>query len=338
MTLSRLTTGDLAQTAMLRLGQGRLKADLARLSTELTTGQRQEAHPRLGGDLTPLMGLQRSRQALTPWQGAASEAATAHDAGQNALAALSDISTSMAHRAFDVAGLGTDSDIARTAEQAREDFARLTAALNTPAGGRALFAGTATDGAATVDGATMLQQIADAATAAGAISAGDVMDVIDAYFAPGGGYDTAGYLGADAAAATGIGPRDSVPGLPTAADSRVRDVLRAAAVGALAADDGLQLSATDRRLMVETTATHLLAAEAGLTDLRATVGRGQEAIEEGLTRLSSEAAALDLAIADLVAADPFETAARLEATSVQLETLYAVTARLSNMGLAGYLS
>ena len=39
----------------------------------------------------------------------------------------------------------------------------------------------------------------------------------------------------------------------------------------------------------------------------------------------------------IVAADPFETANALEAAKTQLETLYALTARLSRLNLADYL-
>jgi flagellar hook-associated protein 3 FlgL len=89
--------------------------------------------------------------------------------------------------------------------------------------------------------------------------------------------------------------------------------------------------------MVADAGNRVLSGSAALVDLQAGLGHVQERIETSLTRLDSEAAALDMAIAELTVADPFATAAKLEATQVQLETLYAVTARLSSMGLAGYL-
>lgn len=98
------------------------------------------------------------------------------------------------------------------------------------------------------------------------------------------------------------------------------------------------MTAADRAALVETAGQDLLSAESGVIALRARVGYGQETIETVTTRLTAEGHALDLAISDLTAADPYDTASALEAAQLQLETLYAVQARLSSLGLAGYLS
>lgn len=337
MTMPRLTVGDLAQANLMKLGQTRLKADLTRLAEELTTGLRTDLNPKLGGDLTPLAALERARSAVTPWQGASTEAGTALDTAQTALETFQSIASTLALEALDVMGQGTETDISRLAEEAMEEFDRLASVLNTGAAGRSLFAGTATDGPAILTGETILAQIASDATNSGAVTTDDYIAVIDAYFATGGGFDTIAYQGDAAADGIRVSADDTVSALPTAQDDRIRATLRAAALGALAGDESLGLTATDRETLINAMGEDLLAADAGLVDLRSSVGRAQEQVEIASSRLSAEAYALDQSILELTAADPYETASALEETQLQLETLYAVQARLSTMGLAGYL-
>ena len=50
-----------------------------------------------------------------------------------------------------------------------------------------------------------------------------------------------------------------------------------------------------------------------------------------------EATALGLARADLIAVDGYDAASRLKETETRLQTIYALTARLSELSLANYL-
>lgn len=337
MSIPRLSVGDMAQANLMKLSQARLKSDLLRLSDELSTGRRATLHPKLGGDVSPLSALERARAAVTPWQGAASEAAITFDAAQVALETFQGIANGIAFQAIDVSGVGGELDVERMAVESRNEFARMIDVLNTATGGRSLFAGTATDTQPLIDGEDILAQIAADAVTAGAVATSDYIAVIDAYFDAGGGFDTTAYQGGDPTDEVRISADESLSSLPTADDDALRDVLRAAALAAIAGDDSLGLTAIDRQILVQTAGEDLLSAETGLVGLRATLGRSQEIIDTVTTRLTAEATTLDLAILDLTEADPYETASLLEATQIQLETLYAAQARLSTLGLAGYL-
>lgn len=59
MTMPRLTLGDMAQANLMQISQARMKSDILRLSTEMTTGTRTGLNPKLGGDITPLSALER---------------------------------------------------------------------------------------------------------------------------------------------------------------------------------------------------------------------------------------------------------------------------------------
>lgn len=165
MTMPRLTLGDMAQANLMQISQARMKSDILRLSTEMTTGTRTGLNPKLGGDITPLSALERARATLTPWEGAAAEAATAFDTAQSALETFQTIASDIALSAIDVTGQGNAGDIERLAVDARQDFTRLVATLNTASGGRSLFAGISTDRPALISGEMMLAEIATAATA-----------------------------------------------------------------------------------------------------------------------------------------------------------------------------
>jgi flagellar hook-associated protein 3 FlgL len=71
--------------------------------------------------------------------------------------------------------------------------------------------------------------------------------------------------------------------------------------------------------------------------LAARIGTAQERIANATTRNSAEATALQIARIGIVSADPYEAATALTEAESQLDTLYAVTARLSRLSLANYL-
>lgn len=289
--MPRLTLGDLAQSTMLKLNQARLKNEVMRLGEELSTGERSSLHPSLNGDLAPLAALEASRASLEPWQGAATEAATAAEATQSALATLAELAKGMAETALSVADIGTQEDIDRFADEAREEFVQMVSTLNTSAAGRSLFGGMVTDTAPLVSGEQILSEIA--ASAAGAVTASDYVAAIDAYFAAGGGFDSSAYQGGSAPQGVRVSPSTTVDAFPTAGDDAIRETLRAAAIAALAGDGSLPLTATDRQALVETASQALFGADAALVDLQARVGHSQQRIETAQSALAAEAVALD---------------------------------------------
>jgi len=60
-------------------------------------------------------------------------------------------------------------------------------------------------------------------------------------------------------------------------------------------------------------------------------------IDGATARNTAESSALELARAELIAIDPYKAATDLTSVQTQLETLYALTARLSRLSLVEYL-
>jgi flagellar hook-associated protein 3 FlgL len=108
------------------------------------------------------------------------------------------------------------------------------------------------------------------------------------------------------------------------------------ALGALLDRGALAGNTAERAALAGASGEDLLAAKDRLVALRAGVGDAEAAIDRARPH-ASERAAAELASAAIVEADPFRAAAELQAVQGQLETLYAVTARLTRLSLTEYL-
>ncbi|WP_353473529.1 flagellin [Salipiger sp. H15] len=109
------------------------------------------------------------------------------------------------------------------------------------------------------------------------------------------------------------------------------------AKAALAADSTLALAPEVQTELLSQAGRELLGDQQGLVELRAGLGAKEARIEEVTTRNSAERSALSMTRVDLVGADSFEAAARYENVRTQLESLYAITARSSQLSLVDFL-
>ncbi len=71
--------------------------------------------------------------------------------------------------------------------------------------------------------------------------------------------------------------------------------------------------------------------------MRANLGTVEAHIETVSVQSASETSALEILKANLLSVDPYETASELQAVQTQLETLYALTARMSRLSLVDFL-
>ena len=81
----------------------------------------------------------------------------------------------------------------------------------------------------------------------------------------------------------------------------------------------------------------LRTANDGLVTLTAEIGFDQQRIATFRTEKEAEAMAVEMAIATRTSIDPALAAVELEAVQTNLETLYAVTARISRLSLADFI-
>ena len=329
--------GDLATTYKNVLQNARLKADLARLGQELGSGRHSDLRAATGGDIVGYSGIENTLRTLTSYKTATTEASLFAEAVQRSLGQIHDVSDALATSLIAAAGTQSEETIGVAAQDARQQFGAVVSALNTQFGGRSLFAGTAVNAPAIADAETMLADLmlvaAPETTASGLIAA------VDNWFdAPAGGFESNGYQGAtDDLAGFAVGQNDTVAVQVRADNQELREQMKGFALAALLDAGALSGVGVERAIVLETAGSRILTANSALVELRAEVGTAESRIEQASVRNSAETSALEAARSRILAVDPYQKATELQAAETQLETLYAITARLSRLSLVDYL-
>jgi flagellar hook-associated protein 3 FlgL len=331
------TIGDLAAHLTLRGHNARVSGNVDRLSNEVASGRLSDLAGSVRGNFRPLAQIDRDLTLVNRHVTVAAEAALRADAEETTLdrvhAAL-DTTLSVVITAGDTP---TEHMLAAAERQASAAFGDIVSALNGRAVGQSLFAGIATDSPALTDAAAMLDTLATAV--AGETGAAGLHAAVDAWFDdPGGGYETEGYLGsATVRAPLAIGEDVVLAAGPTALDPAIRAVLAPLATLALADAQTPALSIDERTALVDLVRADLLNAGGRLTALRGDTGARQATIDSQQSALAAERGALEIARSAITDADPYQAAIELEAATAQLEILYTITGRLSQLSLVNFL-
>jgi len=333
--MALISIGDLAQSLMLRRQNSDMKADLQTLAAEMTTGHAADTARRVNGDFAPLGAIDASLARLRAYDGATTEAALRAGAMQTVLTTIDGLATDLAPALLQPLAAGQEAQVAILGADARQKFDTVVAALNTSVSGRTLFSGQATDSPALADSETLLATLESAIS--GAVSAADVEVAVANWFDDPGGFAAMAYLGADPQDGVPIAPNEVAAITITAMDPAVRNTLKGLAMAALLDRGALAGVPAARTGLARRAGESLISSQAGRTNLAADLGMVEARIEAATARNAAESAALQIARAAMVEVDPYESATRLEATQTQLETLYAITARLSRLNLMDFL-
>ncbi len=327
--------GDLAWNLLTRRQSAELKALTQRLGTEVATGLAADPARALGGDLAPLAGIETALARLSSFARVAAETGDLAARQQAALASLGDMTADLTPRLLDPVSNATPAALSAMTREAAARLEGAIATLNAPFAGRSVFAGTASDGPALASAETILTALETAIT--GLTTADDVAAAVTAWFADPGGFGTLGYLGGPAAAPVVLSDRDQVAMDVTAENPALRDTLRGLAMAALLARGSGPAAPAERQALALRAGEVLLAAETDRALLSGRIGTAEARIAQMAGEGAAERAALELTRTQMLSADPYDAATRLEAASGQLEALYAVTARLSRLSLLEFL-
>ncbi|NOD65489.1 MULTISPECIES: flagellin [unclassified Ruegeria] len=334
MTLTSI--GDLARGMTLRTRATDIKTQIETFSFEMSTGQVQDISGRLGGDYSQLLDLDRSLARLDAFGIATSEAALFTDAMQLSLQTFGDSVGDMTASllAFGTANQPVNHEQASV--QAKNELDTMISALNTRVGGRSLFSGTATDVSPLPSSDDLLAALRPQLT--GLVTVADIRLAADTWFNDPAGFDAVFYQGANSALSPmQISENESVTLPFTATDPAFKAALQDVAVAALATDSTLALSPDQRTTLFTQLGVDLANAQDATVQLRAEVGTAEARIEEAATRNSAARTSLEFSRNELIAADPYETAAKLQTVQFQLESLYSVTVRNANLSLVNFL-
>ena len=327
---------DLARSYQLRVSQSSLKAKLATLTEENTTGVKADIPRALNGDLQAITQIEARISQLSTYATSITQAETRLAGMQTA---LDSIRTQAADGVTLMSEALTSSEagLQLHIDKAPEQLRGIIATLNTTVGGRYVFSGTSTDRAPVVDYDTMMDQIATAV--GGATTPDTILARIDAYFdgaAGDGGYADTGFQGGEGSTLVAVDAQKTLRTDLTAGSGEIRAALKGFAVMAYLSEQG-GLDDQTARALTQAAGERMVAAEGGLISAAGNLGV-QEGIAAKLrTANCAESSTLSLARNNLVLVDPYETATALKEVEANLETLYTVTSRLSKLSLMSYL-
>ena len=331
--MTQVSLGDMTQTWLLRRQNAALKQQLTDLGQEVTTGRTANITRHLSGDFGILNSIEHDLKTLASYHTTLTEAAGFAGAAQSSLEHIQrlagDLSTNLLKTDGAFAELGDT--LTGEAEQA---FTTMVSTLNGTYAGQSLFTGQALDQRALPTGATILSSIR---TAIGAdLSVTNIRTTIDAWFAPGGGFDTASYQGSLVdRTAFRLNDTDTVAVSVRADNDAIKDLLRLVATAAIAGD---ATTTSDRSSLLQSAGEGLLTSDDAIIKLRASLGFKEQSIQHAQTQHAAEQNSLELAYNDLLGVNPYSAATELQNVETRLQTIYAITARMSSMSLVSFLS
>jgi flagellar hook-associated protein 3 FlgL len=329
------SVGDMARSFAFRSKNLDLKTDLQRLSTEMTTGQTTDIARKFSGDISLVSGLDTSLAKIAGYRAQTQEAGLFATTMQTSLQTIDSFALSLRQSLLTVSAGSGAAQIVGLGGEAQQTLKSTIAALNTAVSGRSLFAGVETASVPVGPPEGILTAL-DAATA-GAISVQEVVAAVSNWFDDPAGFAAQAYRGGAPLEPVTVAPGETARLDITATDPAIRDTLKGIALAALLGR-GLFTGQPDlQKSLAEAAATNLMQSQTPRLDLSARLGVVEAQISRAETRNSSEETALQIARNDLTSVDPYTAATQLQATQTQLETIYALTARMSHLSLLDYL-
>lgn len=332
--MSALILGDMSQYLFLRRQTASMRDEVNVLTNALATGIATDPARHLGGQTAPLAAIETGIARLTAFDHTTTRASSRADAMQAVLGRLDSAARTAGVDLLQAAGTGNTA-LDTAAASGRAAFEDAVNALNSRIGDRSLFSGTATDRNALLDPDAFLA--AAKAAAAPATAPADVAAALNAWFADPAGFAATVYQGSAQTAAFAVAEDITVTLSITAADPDLRDTLKGLLLAALVSDTAYAGDRTAQAALARLAGAALTAAGDGRIAAAARLGLVQERITAADTRNRAEATALGIARSDLIAIDGYETASRLAEAETRLQTIYQLTARLSELSLANYL-
>lgn len=332
-----LSVPDLLSNGRVSRAIAQVETDLTRASEELTSGRKTDLIEATSGDPTRLYVIERDLALNASRTNSISLAVGRSTVAQASLESVQSTVGDFGPRLAAAVSIRDVGAADRIAAEARSAFEQAIGALNSRFGDRSVFAGAAADGPATAPASDILAEAAAAAStatdAAGAIAA------VEAYFNDPAGYSATGYTGSTTDTQdVEIAPGERLSYTVRADRQEVRDALTALALAVIGVEGGFPGDNAGGRLEVlGDAALRSVSAEAGVIELRSELGVSEERLENATVRASAEDAFLQTARNRIISRDQFQAATEFTALETQLQTIFSVTARLSNLSLTNFL-
>lgn len=330
------SSGDMAQSYAMQSRNSALKVDIERLTLELSSGRVADVRKAVSGNSAYLNDLERNLTRLDGFDLATNEARQFANGVQTALSRMGDLNAGFRDSLLVSSTSSLSESASSLLHQAKTTLNDMISTLNTSVAGRSLFAGTAIDTAPIAPAVGLLSGLSAAVAGAGSVD--DIMLSAQAWFDDPAGFGTIGYRGEDTALAPfPISGNSSATFDLRGNDPGLRDLLKIYAIMALADDPALGLSAAPQGELFQKSLPGIVSAGGPIIELQAKVGFAESRIEGVAVRNSAERTTMEVALNNLLAVNPYETATELEQVQFQLQSLYAITSRMSQLSLVNFL-
>lgn len=340
-----------AVSGAIRSSLMKLQTKLAEVQKEVATGRHADVGLSLGYKAGQTVSLRQEHSRLQSITESNGLVASRLDASQAALQALGEGAQSFLSQL--VAARNSDTGPQVIEGQAKAALAGFTDLANTTFNGIALFSGLNTDVKPITDYASSppaanAQAVANAFTTAFGVSQSDpavanitpaaMQTFLDGAFA--NLFDPSAWSGTwSAAADQNMKSRISTSELvETSVNANDEAFRKLASAYTMLADLGTQnLNHATYQAVVDEATLVIGDALQGITALQAKLGSAQERVQSASTRMGIEIDIMTAHIGALEGVDPYEASSRLSTLLSQVETAYAVTARIQQLTLLNYL-
>jgi len=329
--------GDMAHHLFLRNRSVDLKNNISTLTQELSTGKTSQLTQKLGGDLTYLSDVERSLSRLKSFQVANREASLFASSAQENITLLHDNAAKLTSDIFAVTTSPNDDTSRQISNQARGYLTEAIRGLNGEIAGRSLFGGKDTETKPLESFATPLTNLVT--EVAGLTTATDIVQAVEDWFNDPAGFDAVMYNGSpDRMDPVKVGPNEEVTVSLLATDPAFKQTLMSLSISSLVNEPALTLDTNLKFELLRSTGIELRESTDQLVQMQSDLGFIEGRIEQTSARNAAAETSLSLVFNELVQADPYETATRLEEAQFQLESLFTVTARTSQLSLMRFLT
>ncbi|MBY6140111.1 flagellar biosynthesis protein FlgL [Leisingera daeponensis] len=329
--------GDMAQHLFLRGRNADLKESVTTLSEEFATGKTSNLTERLGGDFTYLADLESTLNRIDSYMVANGEVQLFATTIQGSLDKVQSQVQAMRNDILTLSPAMDETNAEQFGSQAKQRMSSAINLMNTSVGGRTIFAGTATDTKPLNNAGTLMSAILTEVS--GLTTSTDIIQAVKDWFDDPAGFDAVMYKGsATALQPVTVGDGEQVSLGIQANDDSLKHTLQSYVITALADEPSLGLSEDVKIDLVIEASSELSESEDRLIKVQADVGFIEGRLDAINTRNEASKTSLSIVKNNLVSADPYETYTRLQEAQTQLEGLYTVTARSSQLSLLKYIS
>ena len=329
--------GDLASRMMLSQSNLQAKRSIVRLSQELTTGITSDLATRLRKDFSSQESWERSISSSQVREKTLSEALARMQAKQTVLNSISENTSTLANNISLAVTVGTTTGLDSMSQRAMDTLDEALSRLNTQTAGQSLFAGSQKDGPAMASLSVIMGSVK--ASVAGSVTIEDITNSVQNWMDDTvGGFQAVAYQGNEGeSGAIRLDKGRVVHDSTRADDPAVKNTVQNLILASLATDQGLDLSRENKIALLKHSSDGLRASDGQLINMRSAIGYVEGEITEGIVRAGAEISTAKLLRADTLQVDQYETATKLQEAELQLEKIYMLTARSSQMSLLEYL-